>query len=750
MHNFFIKNSENAILQDISEKFNGTSLITRNCIKSINSFLYFLNTKEMNKDTLNSILILLLKSFQSKELYLKQVVYSTLVEVSKYTDQGFIGINIIVKDYSQSKIKHKIIKSLFCIIPEEMINDFTKMLKEAFLSNDQNLINSAVIVCLFLLDKNCSKVKDLFKTLNITDDIYGYHSLNLLNLSNKILGNNDKGSLRNIFSHKNEAGILSVRLATKFKKFELFKNFLNLRISDTYVFFEACKQMSMIKEEYSISYISMICQGLRSFLKNGNFYEKFASIKILSKLSTSFPRKIEILNKEIEELLQDTSKSLSMLAISTLLKTGTEETIDRLVKYLPEFMAEMDDNYKIVGLNALYILTTKNSRKLDIFLDFTRKCFLEKGNLNFKLFIVNLLKKLTKNIELLDTVLDIYVCYLEDSEYHEVSSEILGIMSHEIYKSKNSKKYLLHVYNRLILEDEKIKSAALQCIYNLSDKMEISESIFEDNEDEIINTFYINNLKNNIHSAEDFEMSSLGDLQPKVETYLKSFTFVDNDEKKVVHQVKECRELYLSKENDEINVKLVKKITENKIVLEYTIENKYEDIEIKNGVLGVKIKNKITPLPFNHLKPSQSITLELDIDSEPDLTVYGTLDYEICMVDDYSEAESESMSLLPYQITIFDLMKNIEKEKGQYSGSIKITLKTDLAGGSKKILDLINLKIYSQNNFNNCNHLQFCGEYNNLGCFIDCTIEFDKVCRCNIEIWNDSDELLERLLKYFE
>ncbi|WUR04873.1 coatomer subunit gamma (coPG) [Vairimorpha necatrix] len=751
MNSFFTKESENLILQDISEKFNSSTLNTRNCIKSINAFLYFLQSNKLDQDTINSILIFLLRSFQSKEQYLKHVVYSVLIELSKYTDQGFIGINIILKDFTTSKYKSKILKSLFCIIPEEMINDFTKYLKESFISSDEKLVNSSVLVSYLLINKNFIKSKDLFKNLKITDDIYGYHKLALLNLSNKI--NNDH------FNYKNEAGIMSVRLAVKYKKFEKFKNFLNLRISDTIIFFEACNQMTEIREENSLQFITLICQGLKNFLKNGNFYEKFSSIKILSKLSTKFPSKIGILNKEIEELLQDSSKSLSMLAISTLLKTGTEETIDRLIKYLPDFMSEMDDNHKKVGLNALYILTLKNTKKINIFLDFVKTCFLEKGSLSFKLYIVNLLRKLLNNSDstLIDNILDIYVNYLEDSEYYEVSAEILGIMSREIYKSKNSKKYLLHVYNRLILEDNKYKNCVLQTIYDLSNKINLDESVFYDCEDEVLKKFYINNKQQNVNTSENFYDSEnlkilLGDLNDKVQEYLKDYKIEENiiKEDTVKENIKESREILLNKETDEILIKLVKKISGEKINLEYKIQNNHEDLEIKNGILSVKINGEIEKLSFKNLKPGNTKILNLEIKSELDLSIFGNLDYEICIVDDYSETENESISLVPYQITLFDLMINKNTEKGEYNKIIKINLKNDLVGGSKKILDLINLKVVSQNNLKNKNQIHFSGEYENKGCYIECDIEYDRICRISIEIWNDSEELLEKIMKYFE
>ena len=47
------------------------------------------------------------------------------------------------------------------------------------------------------------------------------------------------------------------------------------------------------------------------------------------------------------------SRSIATLAITTLLKTGTEGSVDRLMKQISSFMNEIADEFKIVVVKAI-------------------------------------------------------------------------------------------------------------------------------------------------------------------------------------------------------------------------------------------------------------------------------------------------------------------------------------------------------------------------------------------------------------
>ena len=66
----------------------------------------------------------------------------------------------------------------------------------------------------------------------------------------------------------------------------------------------------------------------------------------------------------------DSNRSIATLAITTLLKTGAESSVDRLMKQIASFVSEISDEFKIVVVQAISALCTKFPKKHGILLNF--------------------------------------------------------------------------------------------------------------------------------------------------------------------------------------------------------------------------------------------------------------------------------------------------------------------------------------------------------------------------------------------
>lgn len=53
-------------------------------------------------------------------------------------------------------------------------------------------------------------------------------------------------------------------------------------------------------------------------------------------------------NLDLENLITDANRSIATLAITTLLKTGAESSVERLMKQIASFVSEISDEFKIV------------------------------------------------------------------------------------------------------------------------------------------------------------------------------------------------------------------------------------------------------------------------------------------------------------------------------------------------------------------------------------------------------------------
>lgn len=63
-------------------------------------------------------------------------------------------------------------------------------------------------------------------------------------------------------------------------------------------------------------------------------------------------------------------RSIATLAITTLLKTGAESSVERLMKQISSFVNEISDEFKIVVVDAVRSLCSRYPRKHAVMMPF--------------------------------------------------------------------------------------------------------------------------------------------------------------------------------------------------------------------------------------------------------------------------------------------------------------------------------------------------------------------------------------------
>ena len=72
-------------------------------------------------------------------------------------------------------------------------------------------------------------------------------------------------------------------------------------------------------------------------------------------VSMTHPAAVTACNLDLENLITDSNRSIATLAITTLLKTGSESSVDRLMKQIATFVNEISDEFKVNILIFYYI-----------------------------------------------------------------------------------------------------------------------------------------------------------------------------------------------------------------------------------------------------------------------------------------------------------------------------------------------------------------------------------------------------------
>ena len=204
---------------------------------------------------------------------------------------------------------------------------------------------------------------------------------------------------------------------------------------------------------------------LQLFLSSTKPVTRFASIRSLAMVANIHPRAVAKCNDELEALLSDTNRNIATLAITTLLKTGSENSIERLLKQISAFLTEIADEYKITVVRSLQKLCLTYPAKHRVLVGFLSNFLREEGGFDFKRTIVNSIISLIRAVPESTESSLLHLCeFIEDCEFTMLSTQILHLLGELGPKTSAPPRYIRFIYNRVILENSAVRAAAVSAL----------------------------------------------------------------------------------------------------------------------------------------------------------------------------------------------------------------------------------------------------------------------------------------------
>jgi coatomer protein complex subunit gamma len=258
----------------------------------------------------------------------------------------------------------------------------------------------------------------------------------------------------------------------------------------------------------------------------------------------------------MEGLISDQNRSIGTLAITTLLKTGNESSIERLLKQITSFMADIQvfvcfafiflstqdafvlnifaqDEFKILVVEAIRSLCIKFPKKHRVLMSFLSTILREEGSFEYKKSIVESIIFLIKDIpEAKESGLSYLSEFIEDCEFTYLSSQILYLLGEQGPSTDDPSKYIRYIYNRVILENATIRASAVCSLSKFGHKcpslapriITLLRRCMYDNDDEVRDraTFSVTSLSDFARGslAEEDRYCSLATLQASLQDYL--------------------------------------------------------------------------------------------------------------------------------------------------------------------------------------------------------------------------------------
>ncbi|KAL0487523.1 coatomer subunit gamma [Acrasis kona] len=514
------------VLQE-SRVFNESPIKTRHCVFLITKILYCLGQGEtLSEMEANDIFFNMIKLFASEDTKLRRMLYLSIRELSSYTDQVFAASNSLLKDMNSNHLtddyKANAIRTLRTATDVSMFGALDRHLKQAIVDQSPSIASAALVTGLHLTDVNLDMVRkwtnELQSALKSQYHMVQYHAIAL---SYKLRHNDalavSKLVSSNISSFRSPlAHTLLIRFAVKVLQQESNKDsersqslFKYLDTCLTYrndiVVLEACKAICKM-DNLSSKELTAAVTALQSFLLSNRSIQRYAAIQILNNLAIKFPSLVSLCNTEMEGLVSDANRNIATLAITTLLKTGNESNIDRLMRQITKFMSDMPDEFKVIVVQAIRQLCYKYPSKYQSMLTFLSNGLREEGSYDYKRSIVDTIIGIIENIpDAMENGVD-YLCeFIEDCEFTLLLQQVLHFLGQVGPKCQKPSKCIRYVYNRVILESAPVRASAVIALAKFAAHVPslrpsidvILQRTLQDNDDEVRDraVFYLNVIR---------------------------------------------------------------------------------------------------------------------------------------------------------------------------------------------------------------------------------------------------------------
>ncbi|KAG8420181.1 coatomer subunit gamma [Metarhizium acridum] len=237
-----------------------------------------------------------------------------------------------------------------------------------------------------------------------------------------------------------------------------------LRHKSEMVNFEAAKAICDMRD-VTDSEVNQAVHVLQLFLTSPRAVTKFAALRILHSFASFKPSAVSVCNPDIELLISNANRSIATFAITTLLKTGNEASVDRLMKQISSFMSEITDEFKITIVEAIRTLCLKFPSKQAGMLTFLSSILRDEGGYEFKRAVVESMFDLIKFVpDSKDEALAHLCEFIEDCEFTKLAVRILHLIGLEGPKTSQPTKYIRYIYNRVVLENSIVRAAAVTAL----------------------------------------------------------------------------------------------------------------------------------------------------------------------------------------------------------------------------------------------------------------------------------------------
>jgi len=514
---------KSAVMQE-SKKFHAMPIKPKECNIIMAKIMYLIFQGEtIAQREATEVFFAMTKLFQHKDPMLRRMMYLTIKCMATLADDVIIVTASLTKDMTGTEDAYKAgaIRALSVITEGAMLQSIERYFKQSIVDKNSQVASAALVSAVHLMKDNHEIVKrwvgEITRAMESRSKMVQYHALGLLYhlkqkdrlaISKLVTKQINSNSLRSPY-----ALCLLIRYASLVMEqdtsgdstmFEFLEGCL--RNPSEMVIYEAARAIVNISD-VTARELAPAVSVLQLFLTSPKATLRFAAVRTLNKVAMIHPTSLKTCNLDMENLITDSNRSIATLAITTLLKTGNESSVERLMKQITSFLTEISDEFKIVVVNAIKSLCLKFPKKHAVMMTFLSGVLRDEGGYEYKKVVVDTIVDIISAVpEAKETALEHLCEFIEDCEFTTLLVSILHMLGDQGPSSTNPRKYIRFVYNRLILENATVRAAAVAALARFGTQVEalrpsvlvLLKRCLADPDDEVRDraTFYANMVEN--------------------------------------------------------------------------------------------------------------------------------------------------------------------------------------------------------------------------------------------------------------
>ena len=462
------------LLQDL-RLFSQSPLDVRRCLHLLNRLLFLIYSNQapsLAAHEATAFFFAISKAFQCKDILLRRLSLVTLRELVPWAEDVIIVVASLVHEIVNSGdglIRASAVRTLGMVIDGGLLAGVERHLRQGLGKAEAD---SVLFSTLDLLDQQGIEI--VRRWIPEIQQIQPQHQHPCLLLM-LALKQSDRVALERTLKETIQASprqtspmtlVTALRVAGESSPGALDQGSLKGILGQNAVLALEASRCIITSNASSLDLLSCTVNALVSLVTSRSPVAKLAALSLLARLVSTDDRILQFinagtLNKHLEGFVNEDNQYLSTLAISILLKTGTEASIDGLLSKLSKGVA----NPYLV--DAIRGLVEKFPSRQGPLIDFLGKSLRDDGGLSYKLAVHHALLRIMHSIpKTRDAILTHLGEFIEDCDEEDVMLKAIKTIGKEVTScSRSTLTFLIRcLTNRLILEGTPVRLAVIEAL----------------------------------------------------------------------------------------------------------------------------------------------------------------------------------------------------------------------------------------------------------------------------------------------